>query len=205
MSQNESLVSRQRSRTDESQSEELGEGDVTEESPESEDEGESELPLDVIFELLKNQRRRHLLRYLDERDGKVPLGELAEHVAALENDTTVNALTSGQRKRVYVGLYQCHLPKMDDAGVIDFNRDRGLIELNESAAQLDAYLDEDTETERAWHNYYLGLTVAGGLLYGSSYAVLSPTHVVTTGAVVGLLVAIAACSVAHYYEASREQ
>ena len=205
MSQNESLVSRQRSRTDESPTEEIGGADVAEEGPESEDEGESELPLDVIFELLKNQRRRHLLRYLDEQDGKVPLGELAEHVAALENDTTVNALTSGQRKRVYVGLYQCHLPKMDDAGVIDFNRDRGLIELNESAAQLDAYLDEEPENERAWHNYYLGLTVAGGLLYGSSYAVLSPAHVVTTGAVLGLLVAIAACSVAHYYESTREQ
>ena len=205
MSQKESLVSRQRSRSEKERTEELAGEELVEEELETEDEAETELPLDVIFELLKNQRRRYLLRYLEEQDGKVPLGELAEHVAALENNTTVNALTSGQRKRVYVGLYQCHLPKMDDAGVIDFNRDRGLIELNESASQLEAYLEEPTESERPWHSYYLGLTVVGGLAYGASYVALSPAHLATTGAVIGLLVAIAGCSIAHYYETSAEQ
>jgi len=87
-----------------------------------------ELSLDLIFEVLKNRRRRDVIRYLEEQSERTSLSDLAEHVAALENDTTTQALTSSQRKRVYVGLYQCHLPKMDDMDIVNFNQDRGYVE-----------------------------------------------------------------------------
>ena len=93
---------------------------------------EQELPLDVTFEILKNRRRRLVLDYLREADETVRIGELAEHIAAIENDIPVQQLNSQQRKRVYIGLYQCHLPKMDDAGVVDFNQDRGLVDLTDA-------------------------------------------------------------------------
>jgi hypothetical protein len=122
-----------------------------------------ELPLDQTFEILKNSRRRETLRYLKANGGETTLSEVAEHIAALENDTTVRAITSAQRKRVYVGLYQCHLPKMDDTDVIDFDQNRGTIELGPNAAQLDPYL-EDSE-ERSWHRVYLSVAAAGGVLF----------------------------------------
>ncbi|PSP49506.1 hypothetical protein BRC67_10995 [Halobacteriales archaeon QH_3_68_24] len=80
----------------------------------AEEETAAELPLDQVFEILKNKRRRTVLRYLKGRDGPVALGDLAEEVAAVENDTPVAQVTSRERKCAYVGLYQCHLPKMDD-------------------------------------------------------------------------------------------
>jgi transcription elongation GreA/GreB family factor len=52
------------------------------------------LPLDQVFEILKNRRRREVVKYLNERDESVSLSDLAEHVAAIENDTTVNASVS---------------------------------------------------------------------------------------------------------------
>ncbi|MFB6358651.1 MAG: hypothetical protein ABEJ96_06540, partial [Thiohalorhabdaceae bacterium] len=55
---------------------------------------------------------------------RAELGDLAEHIASIENDKPEVALSSTERKRVYVALYQCHLPKMDDIGVIDFDEDR---------------------------------------------------------------------------------
>ncbi|MFC6976838.1 hypothetical protein ACFQL1_22450 [Halomicroarcula sp. GCM10025709] len=97
--------------------------------------------LDLIFEVLKNSRRREAIQYLREQDQRVSLGELAEHIAAIENDTTTKQLTSSQRKRVYVGLYQCHLPKMDDVGVVDFNQDRGHVTLTEQVQYFEPYLD----------------------------------------------------------------
>jgi hypothetical protein len=110
----------------------------TDDQPEVETE---ELSLDIIFEMLRNRRRQLVLEYLRERDETVTIGDLAEHIAAIENDTTVRQLNAQQRKRVYIGLYQCHLPKMDDVGVIDFNQSRGRIAPGRHIEPLYEYLD----------------------------------------------------------------
>jgi hypothetical protein len=104
-------------------------------------EGGAELTKGEIFDLLKNRRRRTVIRYLRENDGYAELNDLAEHIAARENDIDVRQLSSDQRKRVYIGLYQCHLPKMDSLGVIDYDKDRGTIELQASVHQLLEYMD----------------------------------------------------------------
>lgn len=101
---------------------------------------ESPLPKDVVFGLLSVQRRRRILAYLAEHEGEATLSDLAEHVASLENDKPVGALTSAERKRVYVCFYQSHLPKLADAGVIDYNQARGTVRLRRAARQLYAYL-----------------------------------------------------------------
>ncbi|WP_254862659.1 DUF7344 domain-containing protein [Halovivax gelatinilyticus] len=127
------------------------------------------LSKDVIFELLKNRRRREVLQYLLDTDGTVTLGELAEQIAAWENDTTVAALNSDQRKRVYVALYQTHLPKMDDAGIIDYDQDRGLIELADNADLLVMYLETDTHQRDRWDRWYGLLSLAGIALLAAGY------------------------------------
>jgi hypothetical protein len=124
----------------------------------------SPLSRDVIFELLKNQRRRYVLRYLADDPGPVRLRDLAERIAAWENDKPIGALDSDERKRVYVGLYQCHLTKMDDAGVVEFNQDRGLIALGDRAPLLYQYLDPGQEADGSWSFGYLGLAAASGVL-----------------------------------------
>ena len=110
-----------------------------------------DLPKDVVFGLLSAERRRRVLRLLDLNRGEATIGDLAEHIAAEENDIDVAQLSSAQRKRVYVGLYQCHLPKMDDADVIDFDQARGTVELAECAGQLFPHLYLDS-TEEAGAN-----------------------------------------------------
>jgi hypothetical protein len=102
-----------------------------------------QLSLDVIFELLRVSRRREVLWYLQDNEGTARLDELAEYIAAKENDIEIHELTSSQRKRVYIGLYQCHLPKMDDSDVIDYDQARGTIELRQTAQQLYPYLALD--------------------------------------------------------------
>jgi len=128
------------------------------------------LTKDVIFELLKNRRRREVLKYLLDAEETVTLGELAEQIAAWENDTTVNALNSDQRKRVYVALYQTHLPKMDDAGIIDYDQDRGLVDLADNADLLVMYLETDTPDRDYWHLRYAATSVIGLLIVGAAAA-----------------------------------
>lgn len=120
-------------------------------SSEASDSGEEEsrLPKDELFHLLQNERRRRALQYILDCGDTVDMREIAERLAAIENDVDVAELTSAQRKRVYVSLYQCHLPKLDEAAVIDYNKDRGRIAPTRRIAQLEPYLSVDAESEDA--------------------------------------------------------
>lgn len=122
--------------------------DTSSEASGSEEE-QSRLPKDELFHLLQNERRRRALQYILDRGDTVDMREIAERLAAIENDVDVVELTSAQRKRVYVSLYQCHLPKLDEAAVIDYNKDRGRIAPTRRIAQLEPYLSVDTDSEAA--------------------------------------------------------
>lgn len=100
------------------------------------------LSKDAIFDILKNRRRRLVLEFLRDRQAST-LPDVAEHVAALENGKDVGRLTPSERKRVYVGLYQCHVPRLADAGVVDYDAERKTIELRDLSSLLYPYLDLD--------------------------------------------------------------
>ncbi|RQH00370.1 DUF7344 domain-containing protein [Natrarchaeobius oligotrophus] len=164
-------------------------------SDSADDEG---LSKDVIFELLKNRRRREVLAYLLEAEETVTLGELAEQIAAWENDTEVNALSSDQRKRVYVALYQTHLPKMDDAGIVEYDQDRGLITLSDNADLLMMYLDTDSHQQDRWDRWYGAVSVVGVALIAAAFLSVPPISAVPTLAIAGVVVvAFFALSIAH--------
>jgi hypothetical protein len=94
-----------------------------------------------VFDVLKNERRRAVIQFLDDRGGSGTLSEVAELIAAEENDTTVERLTSSERKRVRIALYQCHLPRMHKMGVVDFDKHRGTIALRDPAAEVLLHLN----------------------------------------------------------------
>lgn len=128
---------------------------ATEQSPQSiaEEKNDYQLSQSEIFEILSAERRQEVLRYLDDNNGTATLGELAEHIASIECDCETTQLSSQQRKRAYVGLYQCHLPKMADAHVIEYDSDRGTVALNEQSRRLLEYLYfEETDSERTYRN-----------------------------------------------------
>lgn len=181
--------------------EESGSADVDTEAAVDEEGSGPALGPDRIFEVLKNQRRRRTLMYLVEHDNPVTIGALAEYIAALENDTTESALTSRERKRVYVGLYQCHLPKMDDTGAIEFNKARGTISLGPTFQQFEPYLNLDTDDTDEWARYYLLLTGASGMMFVLNLLIIgfSPSQLLAC-----VLLAFVLLSTAHLYSRSKQ-
>jgi hypothetical protein len=105
----------------------------------------TETPRTVIthaeaVEILSSERRRWVIEYLasKEPDATVTLSELSEHVAARENACTVRELSSQQRERVYVALYQSHLDTLKN--VVEYDNDRKTITPTTAPQQLwDAY------------------------------------------------------------------
>jgi DNA-binding transcriptional ArsR family regulator len=132
------------------------------------------LSRDEVFEVLSNRRRRCVLHHLRRRGETVALGDLAEVVAAWENDRPIRELTSDERKRLYTALQQFHLPKMDETGLLEYDRDRGTVSLAETACDLDVYLDVVPEHEIPWSRYYLGLSALNVLLVAGLWLDLYP-------------------------------
>ncbi len=118
-----------------------------------------ELSLDVVFDVLRNGRRRHVLERLASRDGATTLGDLAEHIGGIENDKPPSALASQERKRVYVGLYQSHLPKMADAGAIRYD-DRGTVEPGPHFDVFREYMDRPLPDPTPPPSYTVGVVAA---------------------------------------------
>lgn len=172
-------------------------GNIHLEQPQT-DSGES-LSKDTIFSTLSNQRRRYVIHYLKHDPEQVRIRDLAEQVAAWENDITVEELTYKQRKRVYTSLHQTHLPKMNDCGIVEYDRDRGLISIASKAAELDVYLEVVSEDDIPWSHFYLGLSAAALLLVGVAWAGILPVGVPPLGYAAVIALAFGVTAGVHSY------
>jgi hypothetical protein len=129
---------------------------------------ERSLSQDTVFDILSNPRRRYVLYYLRQEGGPVQLTRLAEHVAAWENETEVESLDDQQRKRVYVSLYQTHVPKLADAGVVEYDKDQGSVALAEDAVAIDDYLSRQDD-ELPWQYVYAAEAAVGVVLLALTF------------------------------------
>ncbi|WP_276271729.1 DUF7344 domain-containing protein [Haloarcula litorea] len=141
------------------------------------DQNNTSLSRDRVFDILSSPRRRYVLYFLRQESSPIQLTELAEHVAAWENDTTVEELSTQQRKRVYVSLYQTHLPKLADSGLVDYDEDSGEVAIARKASEIDRYLGEEPDSP-AWYRYYLALAVLSLVFIVASAAGLVQAAVV---------------------------
>lgn len=134
---------------------------------------EPAVPRGEIFDLLSNQRRRHTLHYLRREERPVELRELSEQLSAWENNVTREAVTHKQRKRVYTALRQTHLPKLDDADIINYDKSRGVIEPG-NLEDVELYLDVVPEHEIKRSEYYLGLSAISAAVLAVAWVGIIP-------------------------------
>ena len=75
------------------------------------------LPVDAVFELLADERRRHLLYYLiDEACGEAATTDLADHLRSVDAGGD-----AADRCSIRADLHHRHLPKMETAGLIEYD------------------------------------------------------------------------------------
>lgn len=164
------------------------------------------LPPDDVFDILSNPRRRCILHYLKQHDGRAELRELVEYVAAWENDTTVKQIGSTERKRVYTALRQSHLDRMADAGVVEYDNDRGRVTLTDDAREVELYLERVPRRDIPWSEYYLGLSGVGTGLVAATWMGAFPFAELSGLALAAILVAVFAVSAAvHTYRSAKNR
>ena len=147
-----------------------------------------------IHSLIGNQRRLLLLRELTEVGDEATVRELSERLAAKETGTWPPPRAA--RQSVYVSLIQTHLPKLDNAGLIEYDEDGKSVRLCSEIRRIEPYLDApQEEPERPWPFYYaaaagLGMVVALAVTVGLSGDFVTPTVVAMLGELAVISVAL---------------
>jgi len=105
-----------------------------------------------------------ILFHLHKHGGNITTEELVNEVAAAEYDTDVESLTKKQRKRVYVSLYQTHLPRLSENGLVEYRRDEGTAQLTKQAERIDSYFAPHKSRTYPWHKYYISCSILSGIV-----------------------------------------
>jgi hypothetical protein len=99
--------------------------------------------------VLANERRREVLRCLLATDEPITVQQLVGWLADTENETTILTTIHELRQRVHVALCRTHLPLLEGYGIVEYDRERGLVS---PAANLTAFESvlEDVDLEPPW-------------------------------------------------------
>lgn len=81
----------------------------------------SQIDADVLYGALAHHRRRAALSCLADREEPVDVPELAEAVVEAEGEGSRHDGSTGTVRSVHLSLYHCHLPKLAEAGLVEFD------------------------------------------------------------------------------------
>ena len=156
------------------------------------------LTRDDLFEMLSNERRRCALYYLQQQDGPVELKDVVDYVTAWQYDSHLSEIDTSERMCVYSALHQAHLPKLDEAGLIDYDSESRLIESRDELEYARLYLEYDPGNDISWSTTYVGLVGIGLVLGLANYLALAPFEWLTGSMLFWLLLALfVVASLAH--------
>ena len=109
-----------------------------------------------IFGLLQNDRRRNTIELLKTYGSQSPRF-ISEEIARLESG--IEEPSSNIRKSIYVSLHQTHLPKMENMGILIYDRKTDEIKLTSAINDFDIYLETVKKGDISWGQYYMGLSI----------------------------------------------
>lgn len=96
--------------------------------------------LDKLFDLLRKERRRYVLYYLEQQNRPVPVEELVAEVARWEADSTNPSISFEEYEKVEISIHHADLPKLSDEPYIQYNPETRYVELTEPPPEFKAIL-----------------------------------------------------------------
>ncbi|OYR41519.1 hypothetical protein DJ82_05040 [Halorubrum sp. Ib24] len=156
-----------------------------------------EITKDEVFEVLSSSRRRLILYHLHRRGGEAVLRDLASDTAEAESEDEVD---DDIVKRFYISLYQTHVPKLEEVGLVRYDSDTKTVSLTDRIEEVEAILETESEPGRRWPVYYGALAIVGSALAVVQLVGIAPP--VTSVAFAAALLLLAAFQ---YYETEVKQ
>ncbi|WP_135535484.1 DUF7344 domain-containing protein [Halostella pelagica] len=144
-----------------------------------------EVSMDRVKKELRNSRRRYTLFYVKNNDGSASLDDVVDKITAWENNGEVPESKTSHRKSVYSSLYQRHLPRLVELGILSYNRENRTLSLTEVGEQISLKVATHDHDCRSFSKLFfaLGILNAVILLLGG-LKVVSPLAVFTWGSII---------------------
>lgn len=120
--------------------------------------GQDQLPETLsndIRETTKNIRRRYALYYVTQVGGDVDFEDLVDRIASWETGLPPSEVDASTRKSVYNSLYQTHLPKLEERGLITFNRETKTVSVTHRTEEITLVFRQEAPLLDRWSAVYL--------------------------------------------------
>ena len=114
----------------------------------ADDVDETEPSPSELFDALADYRRRRVLRLAVDHRTPLALSDVADEIAAAEHDGRFTDISEGEITRIYTSLYHSHVPKLVEAGLLEYDQDVDAVALGDRAETARPYLDVAAEFER---------------------------------------------------------
>lgn len=98
---------------------------------------------DDLFDALSHARRRFVLQHLRSSDRPVSVDDLSSELAAWEDDASSNHASG----RVALSLLHVHLPKLADAGLVEYDEQWRRVALADDVDELHSMLQVVSDRE----------------------------------------------------------
>lgn len=88
---------------------------------------------DDLFDVLAVSRRRTVLSILRERQTPIDGETLAQRIASHERDSPQEPVSDSAVQQIHVSLHHVHLPKLETAELVTYDREEGVVEVTDDA------------------------------------------------------------------------
>ncbi|WP_290810268.1 hypothetical protein [Halovivax sp.] len=113
------------------------------------DAGPSEF--DIALELCRDEPRRIALAVIERERRALTLNDLTRAVAEERHGAPITDVPGDDVNRIHLSLHHRHVPKLSDADVVEYDRERGLVEptdrFDRLGPHLSAIIEADPELE----------------------------------------------------------
>lgn len=90
----------------------------------------------AIYSCLSSSRRRYALYCMRDAEKALSLADLAEDVANMETEMPKHEIDKKAVKDVYLSLYHRHVPKLADAGLVQYDQELDMVSLPETSGDV---------------------------------------------------------------------
>jgi len=84
--------------------------------------------IDTVLDLCRDQHRRIVLAVLADQQRSLTVNDLRNAIIKHNHHTSITDAATELTTRVQIELVHVHIPKLEEAGVIEYDMDRQLVE-----------------------------------------------------------------------------
>ncbi len=101
---------------------------------------EESAAFDTVFDLCENQHCRIVLGALVHEQRSLTINDLTEAIVKNNHHVPVTEIPEEDMSELQTSLYHLHLPKIESAGLIEYDHERGRVEPTAQLEQVEAPL-----------------------------------------------------------------